>query len=254
MKIFFEDREARSKPSAVRNVSYIYPAHFHLDMEIFLQRNKGYGVSIGGKTYAPSDNAIVVVDSYDVHSYDTVIDGYQADDSVVIIPYKYLGEFNRRRQGMKIAEPVICDEALCKRLLAIVDEFLLPQNVDEGVREAAIRLFLALLAEKLTFSEGKIGEEAVLIRKILSYIQENYRDEISLESTANHFGYTAAHVSRAFHRYIKTSLPEYVNRLRLEYIDRCIATGDKRKKIDLIFEAGFKSQQTYYRARAKRQE
>lgn len=252
MKIFFEDRERQESTQVIRNGSYIYPAHFHLDMEIFIQRKGEFGLSVGDESYTVGENTVVVMDSYEVHSYDFAgREKHGKDDCVLIIPYKYLAAFNRHRQNMKIVNPVLCDKTLCDQLLDIVDAYLVPTNVAETVRESATKLFLAVLSEKLSYEQGKLGVEVVLIRKILAYIQENYRQDISLESTAKHLGYSAAHVSRAFHKYIKSSLPDYVNRLRLDYIERALANGENRKKTDLVYEAGFKSQQTYYRVKSK---
>ncbi|MBQ8308818.1 MAG: helix-turn-helix transcriptional regulator [Clostridia bacterium] len=89
------------------------------------------------------------------------------------------------------------------------------------------------------------------IRSILAYIQQNYRAEISRKSIARALGYTEAHISRVFHRYLGVGLAEYINGLRLAYVKKLRANGDTRTTIELIYEAGFNSQQTYYRVKGK---
>ena len=54
-----------------------------------------------------------------------------------------------------------------------------------------------------------------------------------------------------FHTYLGKGLSEYVNELRLSYIDSLIEDGDARSITELIYDAGFGSQQTYYRERKK---
>ena len=134
--------------------------------------------------------------------------------------------------------------------MRLADE-LLSKEANAVVREAAIGLFLAMLGERLSFTESVTGDERVLVRKILGYIQENYRGEATRASIARALGYTEAHISRVFHRYIRTGISEYVTGLRIKYIERLRAEGDDRTTIELIYESGFKSQQTYYRVRKR---
>ena len=249
--MFFENRNIKGKIVVNRNTSHIFPAHFHLDLEVLLLKKGKYVLSVNDNEYEVENGSVLVVDSYDVHWYKTYIGDEDRDSCVVIIPYKCLERFNAQRKFFKIKSPMIKDERLCDKLLRIADEYLSEENSEE-TKEAAVELFLSLLCENLEFKSEKTGEEGVLIRSILAYVQENYRGEISLSSVAKHLGYTPAHVSRAFHKYIKMSLPEYVNRLRLEYIDKQKAKDGKRKMSELIYEAGFNSQQTYYRQRAAR--
>ena len=76
-------------------------------------------------------------------------------------------------------------------------------------------------------------------------------EAFSLKNIARKFGYAQAHVSRVFHRYTNTGLPRYVNRLRLNYIETRRRNDPSASLTDLIFDAGFKSIPTYYRARSQ---
>ena len=249
MDMFFENREISGRIQVHQRRSHIFPAHFHLDLEIFLLRKGSYTVSVNEVSYDVTDGGVVVVDSYKVHSYDQKNGEVVQDSCVVIIPYKYLAKFNANRKYFKIKSPVFYDKTLCEKLMTLADEYL-QADCSEAVKEAAADMFLALLSERLVFTEEKLKDEGVLIRSILAYVQERYKGEISLVSTARHLGYSPAYISRSFHKYIKMSLSEYINRLRLEYIKEQKAKDSSRKIIDLIYEAGFKSQQTYYRCKA----
>jgi methylphosphotriester-DNA--protein-cysteine methyltransferase len=86
----------------------------------------------------------------------------------------------------------------------------------------------------------------------LFYINQNFKEEINLKILAKQFGYTAEHISRVFNHYLNVSLPEYINGLRLDYVENAIKEGSKENITSLLFSAGFKSIQTYYRAKNKR--
>ena len=62
--------------------------------------------------------------------------------------------------------------------------------------------------------------------------------------------YSTEHVSRVFHKYLRVGLPKFINDLRLDYIENELMLSDKKKITDLIFEAGFKSVQSYYRSKS----
>jgi len=250
MKGFYEkNREDEGKLIVARNTKHIFPAHFHRNLEIFIVRKGEYRLSIGEQPLIVGSGMVAIMDSYEIHSYDAR-ENIDADDCALVIPYDYVTEFTARRQGRSLKNTVVKDDALCKSLLKIVDEYLYEQS-DKEVQKSAVHLLLSLLYPKLVWTNEKTREESLLVREILAYIQENYAGDVSRSMIARALGYTEAHISRTFHKYVKKGISEYVNELRLSHVERAIKNGDSRTVIELIYEAGFKSQQTYYRYRAK---
>ncbi len=229
-----------------RNGTHLFPAHFHANLEIFLLGRGAFDVSVNGKKYHMQAGDIAVADSYDIHSYDCDLRGEECDDCVLILPFDILGDWQVRRQARRIAEPILHDAALCEKLLRVVD---LCRSESEAVREAGAGVVLALLGERLKLESECVKDERVTVRKILAFIQEHYREPLTRRRIAIALGYTEAHISHVFSRYLKTGICEYVNRLRLSYMERLRSMGDKRPVDELIFEAGFGSVQTYYRVK-----
>ncbi len=245
MEAFYEKmREETNELNVQRNPNPIFPAHFHLNLEVLLLRKGGYTVRVGDWRQEVGAGSVVVIDSYEIHGYEDCVFKEARDACVVIFPYRYLQKFNEWRKNLKIAEPIICDGALCDELMQIADAYL---TGSEPIKEAAADLFLARLYERLRFSENKARGDSSLVRQILSFIQENFQNDVSRKAIARELGYTEAHISRVFHRCIGKSISEYVNGLRLAYVERLRASGVKRTTLDLLYEAGFKSQQTFYR-------
>ena len=251
MESFYEkEREENKKTILNRNSDHTFPPHFHLNLEVFLVLRGEYVLTVGGEEYILTDGTIAVVDSYEVHAYRRIREVERTDTGVVILPYLFLERFNGKRGGKQFAERVRKDEALCRKLLVFADEYLGKEQSEE-VLGVATELFLALLSEGVTFVERKERGEEALVRKILLYIQAHYREEGSRGVLAKELGYTEAHISRVFHRYIGKGIAEYINELRLDYIRQRRKAGDKRTELALLYEAGFKSQQTYYRVKKK---
>ena len=252
MESFYEkEREENKKTILNRNSDHTFPPHFHLNLEVFLVLHGEYALTVGGEEYMLTDGAIAVVDSYEVHAYRRIREVEGTDTAVVVLPYPFLERFNEKRGGKQFAERVRIDASLCKKLLVFADEYLC-KGQSEEVLSAAAELFLVLLSEGAAFVERKERGEEALVRKILLYIQEHYRGEVSRGVLAKELGYTEAHISRVFHRYIGKGIAEYINGLRLEYIRQRRKAGDKRTELALLYEAGFNSQQTYYRVKKKK--
>ena len=252
MEAFYEKlREEKDELNVQRNPNPIFPAHFHLNLEVLLLRKGGYTVRIGDRRQDVRAGSIVVIDCYEIHGYEDCAVQEEQDACLVIFPYRYLQKFNEWRKNFKIAEPVICDEKLCDELMHIANVYL---TGSEQIKGAAADLFLARLYEKLRFLENKARDESSLVRQILSFIQENFQNDVSRKAIARELGYTEAHISRVFHRCMGKSISEYVNGLRLAYVERLRASGVKRTTLDLLYEAGFKSQQTFYRVQQQAKE
>ena len=248
MKGFYEQyREKENKPLVFNNTAFLFHAHYHQNMEIFLLKKGECILSQNGKSYHAQSDSVVVFDCYDVHSYDEKL-SERTISQVVLIPPNLLVEFNERKKNSRILNPVIKNRRLCNTLFSIANKFLTSSN--PNIQKAGVDLFLSYLEENLVFSSNEGNRDDTLFRKILLYAQNNYRNDISLSTAAKALGYSHTYVSRIFHRYSNGGFPSYVNVLRLAYVDHAKKTTDK-KISDLVFEAGFQSLQTYYRVKSQ---
>lgn len=251
MKAFYEEyRDDDENLDVRRNGFYLFPPHFHRNIEILIVNQGAYTVVHNGVSYSVKDGDIFFCGSYDLHSYGTP-EGKEQDDCCVIIPARLTSSFNERNKGLRPVSPVIREPALCAELLNIADRWMDKEKNPDAVRGAAANLLLSLIEQKLELRPGKEKDETQLIRKILTYLSANFREDISLPFLAKKFGYTEAHVSRVFHRYTETGLPRYLNRLRLNYVETCKKNDPNADLTRVIFDAGFKSIPTYYRAKAQ---
>ena len=256
MKSFYEkERDVSGVLIVNKNTRGSYPAHFHQNLEMVIAVKGSYEIAINGRSEHTEGDAVIVVDSFDVHHQIMIKEDANGEllNRILIIPYAYLREFNERRQGRSISEHVIKDDALVARLMRICDEYL-TSGQSEAVKKSAVKLLLSLLYEGLSWREKRDSGEAELVRRMLLYIDKNYREDVSRTAIARSLGYTEAHISRVFHSYLNMGIPEYVGRLRLHHVESARKSGDRRAIAELIYEAGFSSQQTYYRCLKKARE
>lgn len=252
MKSFYEkSREDDTLLQIHISENHSFPLHFHANLEVLILLRGEYALSVNGKSFKAGENCVAVMDCYDVHGYERTKAHRAEDTRIVIFPYRFLHKFNAERKHLRVASAVLQDGELCRKLVAVADEYLIGSS--NRVQEAGAELFLALLADALTFAPDDTRSEGALVRAILSYIAENYRKECTRASVARALGYTQAHISRVFHRYLQRGISEYINGLRLDFVENCKRLGDERTTEEIVYDAGFNSMQTYYRQKAKRE-
>lgn len=228
-----------------------FPTHFHLSLEIVLLKKGNYQLFINGEKYNIISGCIAIIDSFDLHSYINVDGTDNVEGRILILPYNNFFKFNLLRNNMSISEPIINCPSLCNELIDFIDKFLLNKNEFDETTQPAIDLFLSILYKNLKFNTLAKSGELELIRKILLFIEKNYKNQINRDVISKELGYTKEHISRVFHRYLQKGINTYINELRLKYIYNKRKEGDKRTEFALLYEAGFNSQQTYYRVKKK---
>lgn len=129
MKNFYEKhRDDAAKLMIARNDSHVYPAHFHINMEIFIIRKGEYDLTINETQYHLTSGCIAIIDSYDIHSFDRQWETHDVDDCVLNIPFSMLTRFYANKGRMQLASPIIQNEKLCEQLLYLIDEYLIPKK------------------------------------------------------------------------------------------------------------------------------
>ena len=245
MKSFYEKwREDQNEFSVLDKGNNLFPPHFHENVEIFVSIKGGYKITVNDKPFTVSSGEVLFIDSYDVHAYDEKLSNDELN-YVFIIPSKYLGKFRALKGAKSIDCPLIKDAALCNELVQLYKDFI--KMGDETIRCAAIDLALTLIISRLTLSAKKEKDESSLIKRLLVYAQENFKKDASIADFSFKTGYSKEHLSRIFHRFFKIGFPEYVNTLRFNYVQSELALNGNKKITSLLFEAGFKSVQSYYR-------
>ena len=244
MRYFFEQKRDSNQMISIHwSGKRKFPPHFHSNLEVFIIKEGKSIVTSNNKSYKMEDGEAFIFQSFDVHSYDLNL-SEKRQDVTVIIPYKYLGNFNEYLSGRSIEKPHIQNKELIEKLYTLAIE-LDNAKQNEYKTQALIDLFLSTIIEKITLTDKKASYDSYLIRRILQYIENNFQGDCTRESIAHGLGYSKTYVSKVFNRFIKMNISTYVNTLRLNYVEK--NKGKGKTVLELIYESGFKSQQTYYR-------
>lgn len=111
-----------------------------------------------------------------------------------------------------------------------------------------VRIFVELNRQLMEAPAGfEVPEESgEIISEVLRYINENFNNEISLDSLSDHFFISKYHLSREFKRSVGTSVYRYIIQKRLIMAKQKMLAG--MSPTDVYCNCGFGDYANFYRA------
>ncbi|MBO4592008.1 MAG: response regulator [Eubacterium sp.] len=96
------------------------------------------------------------------------------------------------------------------------------------------------MMDRITLDKEVDGDRSnVVIRETISYIEEHYKEDISLQDVASVFGYTDVYFCKIFKQNFGKSFIVYLNELRIEKAKEFLANPDINIK-DISSESGYR--------------
>ncbi|MBP3333018.1 MAG: helix-turn-helix transcriptional regulator [Clostridia bacterium] len=219
---------------------FSYVIHFHRDIELVYVDEGELLLTIESKEYSVKHGQMAIVLSNMIHSYESightrVIVHVFSQDNVPL--------FAKLIHGKNAVCPIFdCDEN--------VKNFYIEYCIKKEKRSPlAIKAVLYAVCndfyEKSEFVSAK-KEGSELIHRMLGYISERYKEEISLVNMAQELGYEPHYLSRVFSMNVKINVRKYINLYRIDNAkERLINTSDSIASIAL--ESGFQSIRNFNR-------
>ncbi|NLM01403.1 MAG: AraC family transcriptional regulator [Treponema sp.] len=131
---------------------------------------------------------------------------------------------------------------IVKNFFEIAKEFIEKKENYENVALAKLLQLLTLVSR--SNEEKKILLEKSFAQKkceeIMTYLSNNFFEQVTLNEVAENFGITPSYLSRFFKKTTQFSFIEYLNILRINHACKILKNTDK-KIIDIAFESGFGS-------------
>lgn len=215
--------------------------HFHSQIELYFVTEGEMEIYVGnqGRTVCAGEMSVAL--SYEPHSYKTP---ESSASKVFIIPAYLCEEFIFHIGNKRATSPFITDRDAVKRISELVDE---ARNADNEIKKTGyIYVILGLLIDYICLESKEALLDTELSSKILFYINENFREDISLNGIANHFGYNPSYISKYFKSCFNIGINQYLTVIRLK--NALMLMHEKRHTITYCaFESGFNSMRTFYR-------
>lgn len=232
-----------------REEKSIWEKHGHNAIEIvavFCGKVRCY-VNDRGKDL--SEGEFLIVNSNDIHA--VAID--RSGEMIVIqIPLNVFGKYLSEDHRICFEqEEENKDETFMKLIRQMYQAY---QETKEGFEFRVQSLFYQILYllvtqyRKMTEIEGlKEGKQTGRLSEIITYMEENYSRELTLEQLAQKFGYSATYLSRMFRKDVKINYKEYLTNIRLEHAYRDLRST-RMPIVDIAVNNGFPNSKAFSKA------
>ena len=212
--------------------------HFHSNVELYAVYKGEVDVWVNENCRRLKKGEIAFMSSYDAHRYEPI--GKGAVVSWLIVPTSLCPELS----GKNVADPFICDN----ELFSAVDKLLCLIEKDKNalLTNGCIGVIFGLLLESLDFTERDIQKNTDGMSQALLYLNDNFKNDVSLACAAAHLGYNPSYLSRMFKQTVGITFNAYLTMLRLREAVQLLKNGESVSFC--VGESGFNSTRTFYRA------
>ena len=234
--------------------------HHHDFYEIYFFLNGRVEYRVEGKTYLLEPGDLLLINPRELHQ-PIVKQGTVYERIVLWIDKNYLDSFSQEDADLSRCfdseEPTHTNILRPSGLQINKINNLLNDMVKESYGDgfgnslSAVGSFLQFMVEinRLSLQSkeyAKPVKEAGLVAQVLTFINEHYNEELSLESLSNRFFVSKYHLSHEFSRAVGTSVYRYIMLKRLLNAKELLSVGESPG--DVCHKCGFQDYANFYRA------
>ena len=199
--------------------------HWHKEIEIVYMINGHLDIAINGRNYPINDGDLFFCNSEEIHI--TNVDDSDSVNKylVVLISYDYIKKYLKKLDSVyfNVFDNQVATEKIKESMRQLVYIENNPKSdFDELTKNVEIlRIIHVLLSEctvrKRTNFIEHTPDNFSYAKRVLEYVGENYRDDITLNDMASLVGLSSAYFSKYFKNITGTSFIQYLNGIRLEH-------------------------------------
>ena len=232
-----------------------HPLHWHEEIELLYPLNGESTIQIEGRKYQISNKHLTVIDSRQVHSTYTYSDTSMFICIHISVKYmeKYLPDLDMYQ--IHCIPDDITDEQfpeylfICKQMEQLTRLYI--EDVSAYLMEAE-GIIMQVLAHLIRFfsvrtvSPGRTADKLTLerIRNVITYVEEHFREPVSLNDIAGHLGLGKEYFCRFFKKNMGMSFLQYLNEVRVSHIYQDLIRTDTPIG-ELAEQNGFSNQKLF---------
>lgn len=218
--------------------------HFHSHIELLLLHEGEAEVWINDTKTLIRENEMAMVPSYAAHRFRSLTE--RVDCSNLFVPTFLCPDFIEALRNKSIKSPVIRDAVAMEKIRHAAEE-LSRGDLNAVEQTGYIHVILGTVLKQLDLQESHLPQDVALPEKLLFYVNEHYKEDMTPAGVAQALGYSANHLSKCFRAHFQIGMGSYINTLRLK--NAVMLMREKKMSItDCAMESGFGSLRTFYRA------
>ena len=125
-----------------------------------------------------------------------------------------------------------------------------PAAFELSIKEQLLHFFLILYQNSYIYTQnitGKTHENEEKIRQVLDFIQEHFREVITIEQLADQIGFSSCHFMNLFKKYTGTTCTGFISQCRLNAAARELQESDS-PVLTIAYNAGYNNISYFNRA------
>ncbi len=233
----------------ISDPTHNYGAHIHESSEILYVLEGSIESTVDGKTDLLCAGDVAVITPFKVHSTNTpdrcrlcvcvVTNDFMTD----LIPQDEL--FSGYQSSAFTPSQTLGAYLKDKFPTAAVEAF------QTGAREAMVTTKVcvhAIIEEFLRIAKpGTRTRYQNVLANVILYLNEHYKENITLKSTSKALGYTSNYISHCLEELPQMNFSMILNSIRIEYAKKLLLS-EKKSNIDIAYECGYFCERSFYRA------
>lgn len=257
MKAFYETRyyPTRLKVWTKRYTDVHFVPHWHSEIELIFVRRGKIQIIIDGSSYTASSGDLIICDGGLVH-YSTSRHVNNELDFLIFDSRLIDHTFT----GFHLVNPLITKKTLIENnlfdlLMNMHDELESEFDKQDILYEQIIRSLMKYFCVQLSRVTqnmdkknhlSKYEEENLLLKRVIDYIENNYKEDIRLKDAAAIMNMTESYFSTFFKLRTNYNFTDYINIIRLEHSIKDIHSTTKNFT-EIAFSNGFNNLRTFNR-------
>ena len=223
-----------------------FPPHFHSqiemvylidgELELLLENDKHI-------TMTPHD--IAFFSDYSTHGYECKKNSYAYYVQFNVKNFKSLSSIFRS----KCFKPILTDKEYNRSMLKYWEDLIIAKQNEQYVLFPALTelITIKLLMHYPLESRDENRSKDMFIQ-ILRYIDEHYKEKITVDGLAEIFNYNRFYFSKLFNGTLSQSFPSYLARIRISKVIEDYRRNPNSNISTLALEHGFNSLSAFYRS------
>lgn len=222
-------------------VDFSFPMHLHTDLELVLLRKGAINLHLRGRTetLAPGDFALVLPN--ELHAYSTP---EHSESFVCVFSSDYVPAFLYTLAGKRGERSVFAGTNILRA--QIENAFFTDSSQSALELKAVFYAVCAQFLREIPLNESRCLETDIL-EKLIRYVEENFREDISMASAAQALGYNRSYLSRQFHQALNINFRSFINYQRVQYVFQQMRAGETNIS-ELALSSGFQNLRSFNRA------
>ncbi len=220
---------------------FAFVPHLHKDFEFVLVLDGALEVCLHSRTETAGVGDLALIFPNEIHAYAT-----PAHSRVLVCVFSgdYVGAFLHETAGSRGTRSVFESTPGLRAYLG--DCYLERQAMDKFSLKASFYAVCAQYLQVVPLAPFAEQNDDLLCR-LLSYVEERYREDISLVSAARAIGYSPNYLSRFFHAAVGLHFRRFLNQYRVQYACRLIEERELTMT-EIALESGFQNIRSFNRA------